>query len=126
MTGIFDSTSYGLFLSAMIVMATTTWLVTPNCSFTEAALKTFGSCFNQGSFYVRQQPRRRISQAFIGMFMIYNYMVTIMYSSVVIFLLMLRREGKSIETLTDLLIEENMNVRYVRYSNLEVANNTFS
>ncbi len=111
LTGIFDRTSYMLAISAMIGMAIATWLVNAKDSPLEATLKAFGTCLNQGSFNVGERPKEKISQMVIGVFLIYNYMVAIMYCSVVVSLLMIRKEGKSIQTLDDLLRTEHEDVR---------------
>ncbi len=109
--GVFDSLSYTFFLSASIAMAVATWLIMPGHSPVQAALSVFGSCFNQDFYTSSRHPTRRISQAFVGFFIMYNFVVTIMYSSVVMSLLTAKGEGKAIQNLGDLLKEEYEKVR---------------
>ncbi len=109
--GIFDGFSYGFFIGAAIAMVIATWLISPGISPTQATLNVFGSCFRQGFYNGKRFPNKRLSQAFVGLFILYNFVVTIMYSSVVISLLTAKKEGKAIDTLSDLLKEEHKDVR---------------
>ncbi len=110
--GVFDSLSYGFGVAAVIGMILATWLVTPDCTIAKAALRVFGSCFNQGLLNDGKLANKRLSQALVAIFILYNFMVTIMYSSVFISMLTARGSEKSIEKLTDLLKEEYQHVRY--------------
>ena len=92
-------------------MVVTTRLVISNWQLEEAVLRVFGSCFNQGLLKDSKRGAGSLSQTVVALFLAYNYMVTVMYSSVVVSLLSSKSVGKPIGSLPDLLKGEKRHVR---------------
>ncbi len=110
-TGVFDGISNAFFVPAAVAMGIATSAIMPDYSLMQASVRVFGNVFGQGLYTSSRHPTRRISQAFLGLFIMYNFFVTTMYKSVVISLITAKRDAKAIDTLDDLLRDEFKHVR---------------
>ena len=110
-SGVFDGLSSASFMLAAVAMAMVTSVTMPNYSLAQATLRVLGNVFGQGLYTSNQHPTRRISQAFLGLFIMYNFLVTTVYKSTVISLITAKRDVRAIEDLDDLLRDEFKHVR---------------
>ena len=113
--GVFDGPSCGLIIVALMIMSFLTWVVNDKeksrkQSFAETATYVFGNCVHQPPFK-SIIPKSRFGQVMMLLFVVYNLIITIMYSSIVISILTSKPKSKGIQTLEDLQSKQNENVR---------------
>ena len=114
--GIFDKTSYGFLLFALPAMILVSWLFLSKENkkhyFFNCCLHLFGNALNQPLNH-RIVPKELTGQAFIMVFSIYNYVLCLMYSSVIISLLVSGSKPPKINSLEDLKRKRNEHLHII-------------
>ena len=115
-TEIFDDTSLVCIILAFIAMTMVTWLFMKSDNqkrpFITCVLYTIGNVFNQplSSIII---PKALTGRAMMTLFSIYNYVIWLMYSCIIMSLLIVGSKPPTINTLQDLNKTENLHLRIV-------------
>ena len=112
--GVFDDTSFGLLIVALVAMILITWLLLKkenmDCSILTCALYIFESAMYKG-LNGSIVPRSWCGRAIMTLFTIYNLTLNLMYLSLITSLLISGSKPPQIDSLADLNKEENKDVR---------------
>ena len=118
--GVFDDLSYGLGLTVLLAMVFTTWLISlrerTDHSITTTLFYMVGNTFKQ-PLVAALWPKRNIGIVIVNFFALYNSLICIMYSSVIISLLTKTNVPRLIDEMKDLNRAENTGVRIFLMSN---------
>ena len=115
-TEIFDDTSLMCHISAFIAMTVVTWLFMKNDNrkrpFITCVVYTTGNVFGQplSSLII---PNALSGRSVITLFSIYNYIIRLMYSCIIMSLLIVGSQPPIVNTLQDLNKTENLHIRIV-------------
>ena len=112
--GVFDDASYALFLVTLVLFILLSWaakaLEVPGFRLSTAVTYMFGSSVNQG-LCGTMMPRSTAFKNMMCLFVVFNALVCIMYSSVMISKLTSPAEFRGINSLEDLLQPSNQHLR---------------
>ena len=112
--GVYDDTSFGLLILAIVAMILTTWLLLKkenrDCSLITCAAYIFENVMYKG-LNNSIVPRSWYGRATMTLFTIYNLALNLMYMSVITSLLISGSKPPQIDSLEDLNKEENKHVR---------------
>ena len=118
--GVFDDHSYVMLLTTLFAMVLTTWLIfqgeRKGLSITTTLFYMIGSSFKQ-PLVASLWPKRNIGMLMVHFFSLYNTLICIMYSSVIISMLTKMKEPRHIDLMADLNRTENTGVRIFLMSN---------
>ena len=114
--GVFDDVSYWFLISALVAMAMVSWVILAKenrkRALSNSILYVFGNAFNQGLDDLIV-PKTFLGRSLTTLFSMYNYVICLMYGSVIISLLISGSQPPAINSLEDLNKTENMDVRIV-------------
>ena len=112
--GVFDDLSYGMALVSLCAMILTTWLILHGESRGHLVITTvlymFGNSLKQ-PIVTHVLPKRNFGLLIVYFFSIYNTLICLMYSSVIISMLTKMKEPKQIDSMADLNKTENAGIR---------------
>ena len=118
--GVFDDFSFGIALMAFFAMIFTLSLILRSekrdDSIATTILYMFGNSLKQ-PLIPTLLPKRNVGQLTINFFSLYNTLICIMYSSVIISMLTKMNESRHIDVMADLNRTENSGVRIFMMSN---------
>ena len=112
--GVYDDTSFGLLILAIVAIILTSWLLLKkegsDCSLLTCALYIFENVLHQ-PLNRSIVPKSFYGRAIMTFFTIYNLALNLMYMSIIISLLVSGSKPPQIDSLADLNIDEYKNVR---------------
>ena len=112
--GVFDTTSYALFLVTLVLVILLSWaakaLEIPGFQLGTAVTYMFGSCVNQG-LCGTMMPCSTAFKNMMCLFVVFNALVCVMYNSVMISIMTSPAEFKGINSLEDLMEPSNLHLR---------------
>ena len=122
--GVFDGTSYWLMISALGAMTLASWaflsMEDRNNALSNSILYVFGNAFNQGLNDLIV-PKSIFGRVLTTLFSMYNFVICLMYGSVIISILVGGTKPSVIDSLGDLNRTENMEMRIIIESKSHVT-----
>ena len=115
--GVFDAVSYWCLISALVAMAivSSIMLAMENRKRTlyNSILYVFGNAFNQGLNDLIVPKTTILGRSLMTLFSLYNYVICLMYGSVIMSLLISGSQPPGINSLEDLNKTENLDIRII-------------
>ena len=110
--GVFDDLTYGMASISIVATVLLTWFMIGKQSFWFTTLHMLGSLFRQSlpSSFIPQSSSKS-GAAWILLVSVYNMVLGMMYCSIIVSLLAVKKDSNMINTLADLNTTENQNVR---------------